>query len=432
MVIGEKIGPEDRFSGEKLSLVLTVWKWTDFSEMVERMKKMHKLFSKDISERYQSCNEAIIAFHFLDQYLKDSKSESDYFVQKSERKILSRKKSIFGFSFAILILILIIFFVFVQVKDFMEQKGYAIFESGSDSFMILPNIDSSFSFSSEININTKLSLHSGYFGSNLSGLIIGDSSLVLSFNEKENSWTQRKLISSSNLNDLCVSKNGDIFIVGDNSSLITGNINNNLKSISIVNDNHSFYSIDFFDQKTGVIVGNNGFILRSVDGGKVWERVYANNSSTLFDCKFLNNGRAFAVGMKGTILESNNLGETWKSIEVETDKYFKSISFYNNEIGLIVGGGGTILRTNDGGNDWHKLESVSNNALNKVRIIHKYLSVIVGNLGTVLTSKDQGETWKIVEPKYFNNWNDILVKANNRIYLIGDNGAYVELIEGEI
>ena len=42
MVMGEKIGPEDRFSGEKLSPVLTVWKWTDFSEMVDRMKQMHK------------------------------------------------------------------------------------------------------------------------------------------------------------------------------------------------------------------------------------------------------------------------------------------------------------------------------------------------------------------------------------------------------
>ncbi len=42
MVVGEKIGPEDRFSGEKLSVVLTVWKWNDFSEMVERMKKMQK------------------------------------------------------------------------------------------------------------------------------------------------------------------------------------------------------------------------------------------------------------------------------------------------------------------------------------------------------------------------------------------------------
>jgi len=42
MVLGEKVGTGDRFSGEKLSVVLTVWKWDDFSEMVERMKKMHK------------------------------------------------------------------------------------------------------------------------------------------------------------------------------------------------------------------------------------------------------------------------------------------------------------------------------------------------------------------------------------------------------
>jgi sulfoacetaldehyde dehydrogenase len=42
MVVGEKIGPEDMFSGEKLSLVLTVWKWSDFDEMLERLKKILK------------------------------------------------------------------------------------------------------------------------------------------------------------------------------------------------------------------------------------------------------------------------------------------------------------------------------------------------------------------------------------------------------
>ncbi len=42
MVLGTKAGPEDRFSGEKISLVLTVWKWDDFAEMVERMKEMHR------------------------------------------------------------------------------------------------------------------------------------------------------------------------------------------------------------------------------------------------------------------------------------------------------------------------------------------------------------------------------------------------------
>ncbi len=42
MVEGTKPGPEDRFSGEKISPVLTVWTWTDFSEMVERLKEMQR------------------------------------------------------------------------------------------------------------------------------------------------------------------------------------------------------------------------------------------------------------------------------------------------------------------------------------------------------------------------------------------------------
>lgn len=42
MVLGTKPGPEDRFSGEKISLVLTIWKWTDFSEMIEDVKAMHR------------------------------------------------------------------------------------------------------------------------------------------------------------------------------------------------------------------------------------------------------------------------------------------------------------------------------------------------------------------------------------------------------
>lgn len=42
MVMGRKPGPEDRFSGEKISPTLTVWKWTDFDEMVQRMKAMQK------------------------------------------------------------------------------------------------------------------------------------------------------------------------------------------------------------------------------------------------------------------------------------------------------------------------------------------------------------------------------------------------------
>ena len=42
MVEGEKVGPEDRFSGEKISPVLTVWKWNDFDEMLDRLENILK------------------------------------------------------------------------------------------------------------------------------------------------------------------------------------------------------------------------------------------------------------------------------------------------------------------------------------------------------------------------------------------------------
>lgn len=40
LVWGERPGPEDRFSGEKLCPVLTVWKWNDFAEMTQRLAAM--------------------------------------------------------------------------------------------------------------------------------------------------------------------------------------------------------------------------------------------------------------------------------------------------------------------------------------------------------------------------------------------------------
>ncbi|MBN1852177.1 MAG: aldehyde dehydrogenase family protein [Pirellulales bacterium] len=56
MAIGEKIGPEDRFSGEKICLVLTVWKWSDFDEIVDRVGRMLKFSGEGHSVSIHSEN----------------------------------------------------------------------------------------------------------------------------------------------------------------------------------------------------------------------------------------------------------------------------------------------------------------------------------------------------------------------------------------
>ena len=42
MVLGEKIGPDDPFSGEKISPVLTLWKFGPFSEAIEYVENITK------------------------------------------------------------------------------------------------------------------------------------------------------------------------------------------------------------------------------------------------------------------------------------------------------------------------------------------------------------------------------------------------------
>ena len=56
MVLGTKTGPQDRFSGEKICLVLTVWKWVDFDEIVDRVGKMLKFSGEGHSVSIHSRN----------------------------------------------------------------------------------------------------------------------------------------------------------------------------------------------------------------------------------------------------------------------------------------------------------------------------------------------------------------------------------------
>ena len=58
MVIGEKIGPNDRFSGEKISPVLTVWKWSDFDEMLDRLEKILQFSGEGHSASIHTENDA--------------------------------------------------------------------------------------------------------------------------------------------------------------------------------------------------------------------------------------------------------------------------------------------------------------------------------------------------------------------------------------
>ncbi|MEN8193759.1 MAG: protein kinase [Bacteroidota bacterium] len=404
----------------------------DFSPdlSVEINRILDKLLQKEAENRYHSCMEVQHDLSNLDKYIE--KSGTDYFVHQKKKKILSKKKSLFIFSLMIITFMALIVFVFFEVKEFMNYKGYTIFEDGKISQNLDVIFDSSFSFSPMINVGTNRSLNAGIIKNGFDLYIVGDSALILRYDLILGSFEYLNTNLFSDIKNILEFANDGFIAIGEHSSIIKSGESNTITNVSLLAEHNSLYGIDFFNDNTGIIVGTEGVVLRSTNKGSKWERVESFDNNNLFDIKTINENIGFIVGNNGTIFKSSDKGLHWEKINVETEKYLKDISFSGDEVGIIVGGGGTIIRTEDGGENWIVINSGTDKALNSVKLINKKIFLAVGNLGTVLSSYDFGKTWKMIESKYYNNWNDILVNSrNNKVFLIGDNGAFVELLKGD-
>jgi len=95
-------------------------------------------------------------------------------------------------------------------------------------------------------------------------------------------------------------------------------------------------------------VGTNGTILKTTDGGIIWNSLSSGISSTLWGIDFINKYIAVAVGDYGTILKTTDSGIKWFQQLSETNSDLRDVNFINTNIGLAVGDG-IILKTTNGG-----------------------------------------------------------------------------------
>ena len=134
-----------------------------------------------------------------------------------------------------------------------------------------------------------------------------------------------------------------------------------------------------------------------------WERVIVKPQTQLFHVFFRDDKRGWIVGTQGTILRTTNGGKDWDPVEFEGESLLQSYFVSEND-GWIVGRYGTVLRTSDGGEHWAPVQftfdsQLSNISLRSVRFSGDgRLGWIVGDQGTILHSDDGGETWRMLLP----------------------------------
>lgn len=181
----------------------------------------------------------------------------------------------------------------------------------------------------------------------------------------------------------------------------------------------------FSDESTGWVFGeeyaveHSGgskllglFILHTNDGGKTWTTQFNEPAGDkwgfedrLADAYFSDRKTGWVVGSNGLILRTINGGDNW-SYEQNSEKlYFTAVQFFDNKSGVVIGDGGAlendesrgaILLTDDGGKHWKSVWKKDSVRLNYIFTTQDNKIFVTGTNETgdfYLFSKDRGKTW---------------------------------------
>lgn len=84
-----------------------------------------------------------------------------------------------------------------------------------------------------------------------------------------------------------------------------------------------------------------------------WEQLNPGVTVDYFSDVFtISQNKAVVVGTNGTILKTTNGGETWELKESGTNEILSNVQFVSEQIGYISGYNGVFLKTIDGGEAW--------------------------------------------------------------------------------
>lgn len=215
-----------------------------------------------------------------------------------------------------------------------------------------------------------------------------------------------------------------------------------------------FNAIFFSDPNQGWICGEKGIIMKTTDGGEVWNEqktgtIYVRKdgkddilrgwekadfvsyiskdenkpklldvNDDLRDIYFLDD-YGWAVGENGIILKTIDSGEEWVKTESNTKENLNKVFFKDKNNGISIGENGVIIKSSDGGNSWIIFETGKLN--NLIGLSHEFDKYYVCGEDGLILMEESDNNWSIIESGTSNNLNDIIVN-NSEIIIIGENG----------
>ena len=238
-------------------------------------------------------------------------------------------------------------------------------------------------------------------------------------------WTIQSSGVTNNL--FCVSFVNSSFgmVVGENGRVLK--TTNSGINWTVIHENSKYWlkSIKCIDENNAVAVGYNGTVIKTTDGGNTWFDQLTTVTNQLNAVTFIGPDIGYIAGYAGSVFMTSNGGTNWiNEIQVQTSIY--GMCFADYVYGVLCGSGGLIYRTWDGGYNWVSAPSGTGVDLNSIAFINANTGVVVGNAGEIRMSVDGGQGWyKAGTSPTTNTLFSVSMPLIGRITAVGGSGTVV-------
>lgn len=186
-------------------------------------------------------------------------------------------------------------------------------------------------------------------------------------------WQIQSSATTQDLNDVYFADNEHGWIVGDEGIILYTEDGGTTWNAQESGTGFDLKSVHFINQDTGWVAGNEmqgnpdqGIIIGTINGGVDWQEMYFDSLYAFKDITFIDKQNGWAVGHKpvffgntSKIIRTSDGGETWEEIQI-FGVYIMDMHFADASRGWAVGGNfvstqyprGYIYHTENGGDSW--------------------------------------------------------------------------------
>lgn len=192
------------------------------------------------------------------------------------------------------------------------------------------------------------------------------------------------------------------------------------------------YDMWFFDSNTGIVVGDQGYIGRTVNGGVTFDEVGVGLIAANSRCQsiwFANANTGYiGAGSQNAfttiILKTTNAGLNWSTVYSDlsgSTSYLTTLGGIDDQNVFASWANGSLLSTSNGGTNWTITPTTFPTIMYNMSFLNSTTGFCSGGLGTVSRTTNAGLNWSPVNTPTV-DWSMFQVKvvSETEIYAIGD------------